>query len=112
MSQSSLVDREIHVERLLGRRVHDSEGRMIGRLEEIVADVVDNETVVTEYHVGPAAFWERVGGFAVQLPFLGWLPVERRIYRIPWNVMDVSDPDRPRANAPVTSLSRTERFLK
>jgi len=88
--------REIHVEHLLGRRVRDVAGAVVGRIEELRAEVIDGETVVTEIHLGPAALWERLGGFALQLPFVRFLPVARYEHRLPWSLVDLTDPDHPR----------------
>jgi sporulation protein YlmC with PRC-barrel domain len=86
---------EAHVERLLGKRVHDVNGASIGRLEEMILEIVDGEPVVTEFHVGPGAVFERVAAFVRDVPFFGWL---RRptIHVVPWTLMDLSDPTRPR----------------
>jgi len=87
---------EIHVEHLLGRRVRDADGRVAGRIEEFKLDVVKGETIVAEYHLGPDALWERLGGAALHLPFVRALPFRPRRIRIPWQRMDLSDPLRPR----------------
>ena len=87
---------EVHVEHLLGRRVFDADGRKIGRIEEFHVEIVDGEFVVTEYHVGPAAFLERAGAFIMQLPFFRYLPFTRHGYRVPWAQLDLSDVRRPR----------------
>jgi len=85
-------EREIHLERLLGRRVHDSRGRVIGRLEEFQLAVVNGETIIAEFHLGPDALWERLGGAALHLPFLRALPLRPTRKRIAWRHMDLSDP--------------------
>ena len=90
--------REIHAEQLLGRRVRDVNGTILGRIEEMRMDVVDGETVITEFHVGPAALFERVGGFTAQLPFFGWL-AHRKFICVDWDALDISDVDRPVARA-------------
>lgn len=84
-------EREIHLERLLGRRVHDNQGRVIGRIEEFQLAVVDGETIIAEFHLGPDALWERLGGAALHLPFFRSLPVRRMRKRIAWRHMDLSD---------------------
>ena len=111
--------RELHVERLLGRRVRDVHGRVLGRIEEVRADVVDGDTVVTEIQLGPAGAWERFGGFALQLPFAKLLPIIRHGYRLPWATLDLSDPDHPRIDVPrrialthYFNLGATERRLR
>ena len=44
--------RELHVESLLGRVLHDVDGRKIGRIEELVAEQRGTEWIVVELHVG------------------------------------------------------------
>lgn len=90
--------REVQVERLLGRRVRDEQGRVLGRVEEMRVDIIDGEPVVVEFHLGTGAFVERVAGFVAQLPFLGWLS-RRRGLVVAWQDMDFSDIDRPVARA-------------
>jgi len=87
---------EAHVEHLLGRRVRDVDGQVVGRLEELHVQVVDGEHVVTEYHIGPAALFERAGAFITELPFFRYIPFARKGYRVPWTQVDLSDPHRPR----------------
>src|SRR5213082_607326 len=72
---------EVHVERLLGQSVHDADGRRIGRLEELLVEMMDGEWVVTEFHIGGAALLERVAAFVTMLPFLRLLPFGRKGYR-------------------------------
>jgi hypothetical protein len=97
---------EVHVEQLLGRKVRDVDGRPVGRVEELHVDVVDGESVVTEYHLGSAALVERIAGFARQLPFFRMLPVVRSEYRVRWNDLDLSDPHHPRLRVPRSALRR------
>ena len=84
---------EVHVERLLGRRVRDTTGRVVGRIEEIHTD--DNG-VVSEFLLGPAALWERLGQSTLELPFVRLLGLQRSAHRVPWNGLDLTDADRPR----------------
>lgn len=87
--------REAHVEQLLGRRVHDERGRMLGRIEEMIVEVVDDEYVVTEFHLGTGALIERVTGFVRQLPFFSLIPGTKEPIRVGWKEMDLSDPRLP-----------------
>ncbi len=103
-----VVTRLIHVEHLLGRRVRDADGVVVGRIEELRAEVVDGETVITEIHLGPAALWERLGGFALQLPFARFLPVSPREYRVPWSSLDLSDPWHPMTRERRAQLKQTQ----
>jgi hypothetical protein len=70
-------------------------------------DVIEGETVVTEFHLGPTAIWERLGGFALQLPFARFLPIARHEYRLPWSMLDLSDPDHPRVLERRSNLRQT-----
>lgn len=99
--------REVHVELLLGRRVRDADGRVVGRIEELRADFVDGEHVISQYHIGPAALIERIAGFVVQLPVFEWLPMSKWEYRVPWHALDLSDPEHPRLTVPRSELRRT-----
>lgn len=90
---------EVHVEQLLGKRVRDAEGRVLGRLEEFHVEHQDGEDVVTEFLIGPAALFQRISGFATQLPYFRLIPLPRREYCVPWKLMDLSDPEAPRVLA-------------
>lgn len=101
----SSAEGEIEVQQLLGRRVRDADGTVIGRIEEIVAEHHDGETVVSEFHLGPAALLERIARFAHALPLLSAIPWPRRYYRIPWQLLDLGDPERPRVRSTRSSLT-------
>lgn len=87
---------EVHVERLLGRRVRDTTGRVVGHIEEIHTD---DKGVVSEFLLGPAALWERLGQSTLELPFVRLLGIQRSKHRVPWNELDLTDPDHPRMTA-------------
>jgi sporulation protein YlmC with PRC-barrel domain len=97
---------EVHVERILGRHVHDVDGHVIGRLEEIAAERDGDDCVVTEFHVGPAATIERIARFVRQLPLIGLVPFSRWEYRIPWQLFDLSNPDALRVRCRRDELRR------
>lgn len=83
--------KEVHLERLIGRKVRDSNGKPIGRIEDVLAERVDLECVVEEYHLGPYALLERL---SVRL---------NRIFRgrqhepipVRWDELDLSDVEHP-----------------
>lgn len=91
-----MIFHEAHVERLLGKKVRDVNGEVVGRLEEIVAETIDGELVVVEYHLGAAAVLERIGVFFSALPYFGLIPFPKHLYRVRWDEMDLSEPNRPR----------------
>jgi len=97
---------EAHVERLLGAKVHDSEGCVVGRVEELQVEIVDGDHVVTEFHVGGAAMIERIAAFMTQLPFLRHIPFTRPGYRVSWADVDLTDPSHPRVMRPREVLTR------
>jgi len=98
--------REQHVERLLGKKVRDVDGQVVGRLEEFHVDVVDAEHVVTEFLIGPAAALQRIGVFITQLPFFSRIPLRTKEYCVPWTLMDLGDLDRPSVRARRDELER------
>jgi sporulation protein YlmC with PRC-barrel domain len=99
---------EAHVEHLLGRRIVDVDGHVVGRLEEMNAEIVDGEMVVTEFHIGTAALVERVGAFVTQLPFFRHIPFSRHGYRVPWQQLDLSDTLHPRVRVRRDELERMD----
>lgn len=102
----SLEIREAHVERLLGKTVHDVNGDAIGRLEEMIVEIIDGEAVVTEFHVGPAAMLERIAGFLEDVPYFHLLPFPTWAYHVGWQQMDLRDPSKPRVKVPKSDLQR------
>jgi sporulation protein YlmC with PRC-barrel domain len=106
--------RTIALSDLVGRTVRDSDGRRIGRIEELEAEIElharGNDYVVTRFGVG------RVGSLdaLVTGPFVQQLL--RRVtrasgyvrYEIPWDWMDLRDPAHPRALRPERELPRAD----
>ncbi len=97
----------INVELLVGRRVLDRDGRNAGRLEEILVADTEEGTVVREYHVGAAAFFEHFSlhHFGAQLTRLaGAHGRSPKVHRVPWQKMDLSDPEHPRLTCRIEEL--------
>jgi len=86
-----------NLEQLVGRRVFSKEGQCLGRLEEIIAEADGDDLVVTEYHVGIFAAFERLSASSIGTALLDLVGLRHRkgIYRIPWDKLDISDPVRP-----------------
>ena len=98
------------VEDLLGRVVVDSEGKKLGRLEEIVADRHPDHLAIVEYHIGELALLERLSAAGVLGSFLKlFVPAAHRGVKVPWEQMDLSDPDHPRATVPKAELRAQRR---
>lgn len=94
--------REILLNDLIGKVVRDPDGRKVGRIEELLAIIElhadDNDYVVSEFAVGAYGLLEAFtgGAFARRLlQRLGRFASYRR-YRIQWDRIDLTDPDRPR----------------
>ena len=97
---------EAHVERLLGYRVRDCDGCVVGRLEEFRVEVIDGEAVVTEFHIGSGGLLERIAGFMSELPLIRYLAFSTTEYCVRWQDVDLSDPRRPRLRITRAELVR------
>ena len=86
-----MSDATFRIEDLIGRAVHDTNGRKLGHIYELVAEERDGELIVIEYLLGSSERWERIGMSARGL--FGLKP--REPVRISWERMDISDPTRP-----------------
>jgi hypothetical protein len=94
-----MASREVHVERLISRRVVDAGGRSVGRIEEIRVERKGDDLVVSEYLLGPAALLERLSASIMKLPLLRLLRRGRRASHVRWQDMDLGDPEHPRLRA-------------
>jgi len=85
--------RRVHLERLIGRIVRDVDGKSVGRLQDVRGELRGEELELVEFHIGHAAILHRIGITALKLVGIPMLPEPTRI---PWERMDLSDPDNPR----------------
>ncbi|GAA6623221.1 hypothetical protein [Scytonema sp. NUACC26] len=110
-----MATREIHLEKLLGRKVVDSQGKPIGRIEEVRAEQQNGEWVIQEYLIGPAAILERLSAWTIGLGVLRLLGA-RKIhgggYRVVWNELDLSDPKSPRLRCTLENLKEISNPLE
>jgi hypothetical protein len=83
----------VRVDDLLGRVVRDANGRSVGRIYEMLAEERGDELVILEYHLGTAAMLERVG---LSILRLAGVSHTRDPLKVPWNRMDLRDPEHPR----------------
>lgn len=97
------MSREVALHHLLGRTVRDPNGREVGRVEELRAEIElherGNDYVVTEFHVGSFGAVETLAG-----PYFARLLLQRlgrfapySGHRIPWDRIDLTDPRNPRS---------------
>jgi sporulation protein YlmC with PRC-barrel domain len=95
--------RTVALSELLGRVVRDADGRKIGRIEELNAEISlehgASDYVVTHFSVGHFMPLDVIatGNFVQQLVRRFTRAIGYRRYEIPWDWMDLSDPSHPRA---------------
>jgi hypothetical protein len=107
--EGAVARNEIHLELLLGRRVIDPDGEVAGRIEEVRASLHGEELLVDEYLLGPHALMERLSASFASFPVLGSLGRRRRPVKIPWNRLDLSDPEHPRLLCTLNELKEQSR---
>jgi hypothetical protein len=100
------MEAELHVERVIGRTVRDTDGTVVGRIGELIVENVDGDEVLREVHIGPAAMLERVGGFVTQLPYFALVRLPTWEYRVAWDQIDWTNPDEPRLRVRKQDLER------
>ena len=88
-----MTARRVHLERLIGRIVRDVDGKRIGRLQDVRGELRGEELELVEFHLGRAAILHRIGIPALKLVGFRKLPEP---IRIPWEKLNLSDPDNPR----------------
>ena len=91
--------RKIHFELLLGRKVRDPEGVSVGRIFSAHAELDGKDCVIREFLLGPGALLTRFG-----IPFRRWAPV-----RVPWDLLDIADPEHPRLRCSAAELADRRR---
>jgi hypothetical protein len=114
--------RELHLELILGKRVVDVDGKRVGRIQEMRAERGEGgggggnmgreveerqgELVVVEYLIGPAAILERLSAWHLMAAAMRLLRVRRFTggYKVPWHLLDLSDPDNPRLRCSLDRL--------
>lgn len=98
---------EIHLELILGRKVYDSENRLVGRLEEVIAEPDGDELVVKEYLVGKTAMLQRLSITGLGRTFLGLLGAKENTgYRVPWDKLDLTETDKLRLHCNKDDLKK------
>jgi sporulation protein YlmC with PRC-barrel domain len=100
---------EVKLELLLGRAVSDANGEAVGRIEEVLADRDGDDLLVTHFLVGRFALFERFSVLHVGtglLRYLGGRAQSAHPYRIPWDKLNLSDPEHPRLTCTIEELKR------
>ena len=101
-----MPNQEINIELLLGKRVFSSNGRSIGRLEEVEAELRQGRCFVTEFHIGSYAVLERLAATHIGRAILHTFRFKKKSdgYRVAWDQLDLSDPAQPRLRCAVSEL--------
>jgi hypothetical protein len=95
------VSANVRVQDLVGRRVVDANGKGAGRIESIRASWKGDHCLVEAFELGSAALLHRLGISAARL--FGW-PLAGEPRRVPWQQMDLSDPEKPKLRCAVEEL--------
>ena len=105
--------RTVPLSDLLGRTVRDADGRKIGRIEELNAEISleqgRSDYVVTRFSVGRFEPFDVIasGNVVQQLVRRFARATGYRRYEIPWDWMDLGDPTHPRALRREAELPRS-----
>lgn len=104
----------IRLAELLGRTVRDADGCVVGRIEEMRAEIELHEHgadyVVVEVYVGAYRLFEKVAASHFGRHMLRLLspPGCYRRYHVPWQLLDLADPAHPRVTTPARELRTSE----
>jgi sporulation protein YlmC with PRC-barrel domain len=99
---------EIQLREILGKAVVDSEGRHIGKLEEIEAGNGYEFCEIKSYIVEHRGILDRISSWALTPGLRKKLDGLSRPYRVPWEQMDLSDPAHPRTLVTKEALGKVE----
>jgi hypothetical protein len=94
---------KIHLQHLLGSVVHDINGERAGRIEAARAEIRGEDCIITEWDLGPAALLSRLGIHAGRMT--GFFS-PRPPARVPWELLDVSDPKNPKLRCAIEDLPK------
>jgi hypothetical protein len=93
--------REVRLEALIGRVV-TGPGGPFAQIEDIRVEPEGEEYLVRSYILGPLGSWSRLAALLWELPTLRALGLGRksRIRMVPWELIDLADPEHPRLVEP------------
>jgi hypothetical protein len=100
---------ELNVERLLGTKVRDQNGKVVGRIEEIRAERTGDACYVDSYLVGASAVVERLSAWTLIRPIKRMLKSRDvvSVIEVPWKDLDLSDPQNHVLRVPPSALHST-----
>jgi hypothetical protein len=92
------MEKMVHADLLLGRKVLSKRGEPLGRIEEFVAERDGEELLVTAVLLGPPALLDRLSLPSLARSIWSALRFMKRpsAYRVRWDQLDLSDPAHPR----------------
>lgn len=93
---------ELQLELLVGRVVHDTNGRRVGRIEDVRAEIHDGELLAPEFVVGVRGVLERMA-LSFSSMFVG---ISGKVVAVPWELMDLSDAKSPRLRCTLEELEK------
>jgi hypothetical protein len=96
----------VRLQALVGELVHDVNGARVGRIRSVHAEREGDDCVVREYELGTAALLSRLGLSALRL---AGLPHRGEPLCVPWDQLDISDPEHPRLRCTKEELERMGR---
>jgi sporulation protein YlmC with PRC-barrel domain len=91
------VSQRVRFEDLIGKVVHNSYGRAVGKIEDARMEPEGEDYLITHFLIGPLGRLTRLRAFLGELPTLQAIGLgsERDLRPLPWQWFDLSDPDRP-----------------
>jgi hypothetical protein len=100
------VAEPIRLQQLLSHRVRALNGRVVGRIEEVLAETDGDACYVTEYLLGAQALFHRLAVLRFARAILGLfgLTQNKSGFRVRWDQLDLSDPAKPRLRCKVDEL--------
>ena len=96
-----MTAREVRLEALLGRVV-TGPGGPFARIEDLRTEPEGEEYLVRSFILGPLGIGAKLAAFFWELPTLRALGLARkcRIRVVPWELIDLSDPEHPKLVEP------------
>lgn len=100
--------KELNLYEILGRKVCDANGEYAGCLEEIEVERGDEACAVKSYLVEHRGLMSRITAWALADSLQKAIPVKEESlpYRVPWDQMDLADPEHPRITVAKSELKR------
>ena len=91
------MSQRVRFEHLMGKRVRNPHGRVIGRIEDARIEPEGEDYGITHFLIGPADRLAQIRAFLGELPTLRSVGIgnERDLRPFPWHWIDLTDPERP-----------------